>query len=216
MSELGKHGLTGSHGFIAPGVHVCANYAANKGNVFVREDDPETGSYGMSWKRVPVAEANPADIITCFCCEKPAVTVGPFFPLYSSDCACEEHHKLTETEREEIVWRKQHPKPELTLEQFNALSDDALDELIATEVLMLYRMGDNQIWWAGCDGDPMDFTCTRKTEVREYESSRPLREPFSPTRDEKSMKLVRQWLKIEGAGRELCKTALVNKQILTP
>lgn len=39
-SKLGEHGLTGSHGFIAPGVHVCANYAANEGNVFVHIQPP--------------------------------------------------------------------------------------------------------------------------------------------------------------------------------
>src|SRR5687767_3528982 len=148
-NKLGEHGLTGTHGFIAPGVHVCANYAANEGNVFISVQDD---GFGLTWRRVPKVEAKESDIIRCFCCSEPAVTVGPFYPLYDSDNACAEHSKLTSGEREEIAIRKNHPKPEITLDQFSAMTDDEVDEMIATEALLLYRMGDSGIWWAGCDG----------------------------------------------------------------
>lgn len=85
LSTIGGNGLTGDHGFIAPGLHVSMNFDCN-GMVFVE------GEYA-GWKRVSAQEAidGKMNIITCSQCDKPAVSIDHHYPYFKCGNHCAEH-----------------------------------------------------------------------------------------------------------------------------
>ena len=84
-----NRGLTGNSGFVAPGLHIAANYDCN-GMVFVEVEDPE---WGLIWERMESIEAHEKglQIIKCALCEKPATSIDHYFPYYQEMNRCDDH-----------------------------------------------------------------------------------------------------------------------------
>jgi len=85
--------LTGNSGFVKLGgsvVHIAAPYSAN-GMVFVKK--------GHKWERAPADEVGGREIITCYWCDKPAVSVSHYGGYQPEDTCCQEHYDLDMAER---------------------------------------------------------------------------------------------------------------------
>ena len=85
---MGKYGLSGNSGFVTKDLHIAAPYDSN-GMVFVEQFD---GEFGMTWERVKIEEAISANIIRCYLCDKPAVSLDHYWPYHSELCRCEDHY----------------------------------------------------------------------------------------------------------------------------
>jgi hypothetical protein len=78
-----ENGLTGNSG-IVPGGHLGMNYSAGEGNVFVATKD--------WWKRVTANEVQDGDVIvTCYYCDKPAISIDHHYPYETEFNYCEDH-----------------------------------------------------------------------------------------------------------------------------
>jgi hypothetical protein len=92
MSDIGKYGLKGNTGLCACGVyHVSAPYDSN-GKVFVSIRHKQ---WGEIWRRVSADKANPARVIRCSMCDKPAVSLDHLWPYHSEMNRCAKHYGRT-------------------------------------------------------------------------------------------------------------------------
>jgi len=90
MSDRGKYGIKGNTGLGVGGMfHMSAPYDCN-GMVFVEKEHEE---WGTVWERVDSDKAEGRKIITCFMCDKPAVSLDHLWPYHSEMCRCAEHFK---------------------------------------------------------------------------------------------------------------------------
>jgi hypothetical protein len=84
--ELDKYGLTGVHGFVGAGIHLSANYSSGDDTVFVRDEE----EWDM-WERINTKDAKDRNIITCYYCDKPAVSLDHSWPYLQEHTTCAEH-----------------------------------------------------------------------------------------------------------------------------
>lgn len=90
---IGKFGITGNTGLGVGGMfHVSAPYDSN-GKVFVWEQQHDGGE---TWYRVESDQADPAHIIRCSMCDKPAVSLDHLWPYYVEMNRCKEHYGAEE------------------------------------------------------------------------------------------------------------------------
>lgn len=98
-NEVGKFGITGNSGLGVLGYFHCGLPYDSNGMVFV-----SVGRCGDRWVRMPIDKAKIAitrrkrrEIIKCYMCEKPAISLDHLWPYHSELCRCEEHyHKAIE------------------------------------------------------------------------------------------------------------------------
>ena len=93
---MGKFGIKGNTGLGVGGMfHVSAPYDSN-GKVFIRVQDKE---WGVVWKRVSADKADPARVIRCCMCDKPAVSLDHLWPYHSERNRCAAHFNMPYSER---------------------------------------------------------------------------------------------------------------------
>lgn len=97
FDEYGNTGNTGLTGNKSGIIHVNTNYSATKDMVFVDNSDMEEGYPG--WERITkeAAKIDKREIIKCYYCSEPAVSLDHSWPYLVSYTVCKEHDEQIKT-----------------------------------------------------------------------------------------------------------------------